>query len=1157
MAAPVTQFAVTAAERMAELIERNEAPWQKPWAPGRRFRPYNPKTGKSYRGFNTIWLQAQGRTDGRWLTYKQATELGGQVRKGEKSTAIQYWQWSVQEKAVDERGSPIIGPDGKQVVHERSLERPMVRHAALFNAEQIDGIAREPERPMAPEWERHARAEKILAASPARISFEEGDRAFYRPDNDSITLPLRSQFPEAGLFYATALHEVGHSTGHSSRLDRDLSGPFGSDSYAKEELVAEFTSMFVGDELGIGHDPNRHASYAQSWLRAIREDPNALLRAAAAAEKATGIILGLERELSIEKAAQIDLEARTGRLGVALEPIPGGAFPELEARIDTLASMVPEEAPGMSRLWRVEPSRSQGAPDWVKEAMDREGATDLQGRWFTDATEVLAWYANDQRNSAPMLSYVDVPHEVAAHFAVANPEHPSPTGHPAVFSRDPETEFYLSQDLARLKVEVGVVASRDHDLAHLKTLAAGVDMRSDDIAAAVDLYSSVVEIVAGGVDDGLVRTAGRDGAPAFGELHAFAQQSPEHKLIASEILTRVLPAVAVGGADMPVWALRPEELQQAANKAIQVVNDRERAQRIDHSVPPPIIFRVEDPNQARDYPTLGMAMAAMVGGEVQQRSLRTMAVVDPAGVAKPLVWHVWENDGSTLVNKYSAPELQAYHRGALQGGASPEVEARANLATMIYVGLEPVKPERPMLATKDVGHSIARTSRGDSEIALQERVNLKVPFSDKNEAKALGAKWDKENKVWYAPAGVELEKFARWLEAPERRVNDPAVEFGDAIRSMGLKLDGLPTMYEDGRVKQPLIRVQVEGDKGKERSGAYVGYLDGKRPGGFIQNYRTGKEMTWWSSAPVVKLSPDEEARQRAERDAIHARRDAEENARHVAVADKVQDLARSLSAAGSDNPYLTRKNVEGPTLKEMTAGVLFPPGADRADQAMFGGKGHLLVPAHDLDGRVWSAQAIGPNGYKGFVKGARLAGTMHLLNGDRAGAGEQIILAEGYATGKSLADHTGLPVAVTFSAGNMITMAEQLRDRNPEMTIILAGDNDHQKARERDETGQLKPNVGREKAEKAARLVGGYTMFPEFDPSSKGSDWNDLFDENKVEAERQLAGRLGAISIEVEARALGREAQGLQLDRHKEMSMKLDKSKDIERSPQGAALAR
>lgn len=156
----------------------------------------------------------------------------------------------------------------------------------VFNAEQIEGL------PLlqlkAPDWDPRERAEAVLKAYGVEIRHDQADRAFYRPATDRIHLPAKDSFASADAYYATALHEVGHSTGHPSRLDRALAHPFGSVGYAKEEPRAEIASLMIGDQLGIGHDPGQHAAYVKSWGQGLKEDPKEILRASRDADKITG-----------------------------------------------------------------------------------------------------------------------------------------------------------------------------------------------------------------------------------------------------------------------------------------------------------------------------------------------------------------------------------------------------------------------------------------------------------------------------------------------------------------------------------------------------------------------------------------------------------------------------------------------------------------------------------------------------------------------------------------------------------------------------------------------------------------------------------------------------------------------------------------------------
>lgn len=305
-------YAQEVAQRLIEQLKQGTAPWQKPWKPGELRLPYNAVTGKEYRGMNSIWLHAQGYSDPRWMTYKQAQAVGAQVRKGAKGTRILYWKFTEERNKVDEHGNPVLDEQGKPIKETVELERPRVFMAVVFNAQQIDGLPPLEAKPLGPEPERHARAEAILANSGAKIEHVPGDRAFYRSSTDMITLPMRNQFHSADAYYATALHELGHWTGHPSRLNRDLSHPFGSEGYAREELRAEIASLMLGERLEIGHDPGQHAAYVASWIKVLSDDPREIFRATADAEKIAAYVMDLEHQ-KVQEQTQTQTQTQERR----------------------------------------------------------------------------------------------------------------------------------------------------------------------------------------------------------------------------------------------------------------------------------------------------------------------------------------------------------------------------------------------------------------------------------------------------------------------------------------------------------------------------------------------------------------------------------------------------------------------------------------------------------------------------------------------------------------------------------------------------------------------------------------------------------------------------------------------------------------------------
>ena len=298
-------------DALIDALERGTAPWQRPWKQGYQ-APMNPITEKAYRGINNLHLDIigfnRGYEDPRWLTYKQAGELGGQVRKGERSTSIEYWKWTERAPMMDENNQPLINQEtGKQRYQDVALQRPQVFYANLFNADQIDGL---PKLDLAePTFTPDETAERMIASMDIPIK-HVGDKPCYMPFNHEIRMPPKENFSDQAGYYGTLLHELGHATGHKTLLARDLTGGFGSENYAREELRAEIASFMLAREHGIAHDTERHASYVGSWIKALKEDRNEIFRASRDAEIMKSFIAEPERRPALIETAQAARVAR-------------------------------------------------------------------------------------------------------------------------------------------------------------------------------------------------------------------------------------------------------------------------------------------------------------------------------------------------------------------------------------------------------------------------------------------------------------------------------------------------------------------------------------------------------------------------------------------------------------------------------------------------------------------------------------------------------------------------------------------------------------------------------------------------------------------------------------------------------------------------------
>jgi antirestriction protein ArdC len=287
--------------RIVAELEAGRFPWAQPWdaaafAPG---LPRNADTRRNYSGINILILWAEAARRGfaaqGWLTFRQAKEAGGQVRKGEKGTTIFYAARFTPKAgeggAVAAAGAGYGGGGGSGGDQEGERTIPFLKRFTVFNVAQVDGLpvrctvadAVLPPRAVIPH------AEALLAASGADIRIG-GNDAYYSPSGDFIALPPQQAFFAQIDYYRTALHELGHWTGHETRLDRDQSGAFASGAYGREELCAELASAFLCAALGI-RPTVRHADYLGAWLAIMRADTRAIFKAASLASKAADYLL--------------------------------------------------------------------------------------------------------------------------------------------------------------------------------------------------------------------------------------------------------------------------------------------------------------------------------------------------------------------------------------------------------------------------------------------------------------------------------------------------------------------------------------------------------------------------------------------------------------------------------------------------------------------------------------------------------------------------------------------------------------------------------------------------------------------------------------------------------------------------------------------------
>jgi antirestriction protein ArdC/phage/plasmid primase-like uncharacterized protein len=1122
------------ANSIIEQLEQGTAPWLKPWEPGQLRLPFNPTTGKEYRGMNSLWLHMQGKDDPRWLTFNQGKAEGASVRKGEKGTHIVYWKFTEERTLKGEDGRPVIdeatGKDKKITV---KLDRPRSFTAVVFNGSQFDGLPPLEARPQRDEPERHALAEKILENSGAKITHVDGDRAFYSPARDSITLPARNQFPTADNYYATALHELGHWTGHPSRLDRDLSHPFGSEGYAREELRAEISSLMLGERMDIGHDPGQHAAYVGSWIKALKEDPREIFRAAADAERIAGFVMGFENERAqaVEAAQEASQEQPrwtvTQQDSTKENPV-SEVIGQTNSAAEALAlfrsktdTTVTDNATGQN-AGRTEWVRDGSAPEW------------------TPSPELVAHAAIEEMGAslpARPASMSQQDYQLAEAVALAR--------------HYPEPEAF-GQTLLNRQIQNATEAAFGESVPGIRSGRLPEDWTGEARARPVVVFGSYE---AGTLDD-------RDPEP--GEQPTEWRIEIRHSdqkwdwfangFTADEADQMVARLNAVANASQPVTAQQQQEnaISPAAStgavldRRFDELSSREQALFMGHLAefggiePHHFNQALESGPDRQLFEVLSKAnqLAYDEGDDYLYDPNEGVSVtrIDAngtgRGVSSSLIGFE-QSLAAKLAVEEAAPQTEPFPRDPREIPEDAQFPQNWGGMNASFTRDTP-RPDSTVSRQQAVAEADA-VLHHRPENPMPNRTYLAVPYAEKEQAKAAAKnagfklQWDKDAKSWYAPEGADLSTMQKWNPDSSRVITEtapdsPQVQLADALRDAGFELkrgqwlngnrvgDSEPVM--DGQ----LYRVPVKGDRDGQRSGAYAAHMQGQVPGAYIENLKTGERINWKADGPVEQLTAEDRARLAKEAQERQSVRDEATQRRYEATADAAAALWAESPTATADNAYCKAKGITNPVglrvvpdeVSPETAakGIVIAKTAKEAKEqreknpdARVFKAGDLLIPGRDMDGKMWTLQSVNPY-FKSLMKGGRKHGLFSVAGADADGkpidgilksANQSLVLAEGYATADTVARLSGEPVIVAFDSGNLNAVAGGLRERFPNAPMVIAADNDHDAPNRTLPNGQPGVNVGLVKAKEAAERHGAGVAAPAFPKGDKGTDWNDV----------------------------------------------------------------
>lgn len=375
------EFRKSVADMFVKGLSEEGLNWKQGWATTGELR--NAVSNRHYRGLNEFYLKlismVNGYKDPRWMTFNQIRDEGYHLEKGSKGAKVEYWFPfdTIKKKGVSFEEKERLINEGKRKNEDFSL---IAKYYTVFNGDNISGLP-EIELPKN-EIEPSKVLEQISKGMKVEIYNDGEDRAFYRPSTDDIHLPLPEVFSSDNEYNAVAFHELGHATGHESRLNRDQSGVFGTSAYAKEELVAEITSAFMAETTGISlEDMNmeNHKAYVNGWIASIEDDPEYLMKAISQAHNAADYMQQFVSEKEIEKmiSEEIHPDIYTfGTLPRQFSPL-SDTFPETSLSINEALAMAYNQTDIAHGLWKLNlPSETN---PWLKDTYECKGFIEADG----------------------------------------------------------------------------------------------------------------------------------------------------------------------------------------------------------------------------------------------------------------------------------------------------------------------------------------------------------------------------------------------------------------------------------------------------------------------------------------------------------------------------------------------------------------------------------------------------------------------------------------------------------------------------------------------------------------------------------------------------------------------------------------------------------
>lgn len=1089
-------FAEEIAERFIQAMKDGTSIFHKGWESRAPLSPMNPTSGNTYSGVNFLNLSmAQDRMgDPRWMTFKQAKELGAQVKKGEKGTRILYWKTHNLVDKKDSNGKPILDAEGKKVKVSIKLEYPRAFYSTVFNATQIDGL--EPFE--APDFDPESinkRAEEMIKNTGADIRFG-GNHAYYKPSTDHIQMPLPQQFEDYDTYISTLNHELGHWTGHHTRLDRDFTGSKGDESYAREELRAELCSYMMNLKLGIKYENERHEGYINSWVKILEDDPNEIIRASAAAEKMSEYLLSFDRGVSILKDNKL-IEARNN-----------------QAKENSHNSNL--------KFFELDRSHFDNDHEWDNFNYSKElyqiinkTASDKTILVVDDLTYQIYGYKNINSFEKGIDSVDFIARSLEEKITLTYRENGDLSGLETFpLKRDklndpatilPASLSFIEQTIKESLTEKNMGATQQEiSSAHF----------DKDINQKIEPLNSVVLDKSNKVNNQAV-SFNKD---IVNNIERLVENQFNYS---AELISESNSLITLKGSHGQLVDI--DISFDEKEKLFKVESGKNVGNHIENFIPESnqyeleqsIIKHIEQTQKhSKDQIKEIFSTSSMFTGDKEY--LKELAINK-----------ITSNAGSSVIdtildirNETENRGVEAYFVQQKSRDVTTKLEFKIDGKLLpinssiksdgsMTMDIEDLKKELDLSESEinsfkkgdEVINEQVNKENENTKVA-QHRIYLNVAFDEKERAKSMGARWSPKLSLWYVPVGAEYEPLVNNFGlAKEKEPPKPVLDqFREAMESAGLDSSEI---IGDGKIH----RVSLLDDPANKKNGAYALHLNQQVAGGYIQNMKTGEKINWRADVVVNNLTDAEKKELRDQAEMLKAQREAESKL----SAEKASKVARAFweeAVPVIDNDYCNRKQVSNiaalKVVPETISNELYEMGVRIAqspldvkniredisnkdkDLYVFI-KGSLLIPAVDQNHSIQTIQQV--NNIKAFMKNGVKSNSFYTTDGKPV-SGKQIILTEGYATADAVSQITGKQVVSTFDVGNLEAVAKDMRKNHPQAEIIIAADNDHLV---KEVNGKVLPNIGVLKANEIAKEIKATVLVPPFDAGDTGTDWNDL----------------------------------------------------------------